>query len=32
MFFFFNNRMGCAVSLILTIVGTVLLMALLGWW
>jgi hypothetical protein len=32
MFFFFNNRMGCSGSLVITIIGTLLLMSLLGWW
>lgn len=30
MFFFFSNRMGCIGSLLLTIVGTVILFALMG--
>jgi hypothetical protein len=31
MFFFFSNRMGCATSLLVTAVGTLLLLILLGW-
>jgi len=31
MFFFFSNRMGCVGSLLLTIIGTLLLLMLLGW-
>jgi hypothetical protein len=31
MFFFFSNRMGCAGSLLLTIIGTLLILFLLGW-
>jgi hypothetical protein len=31
MFFFFSNRMGCAGSLLLTVIGTLLILFLLGW-
>lgn len=31
MFFFFSNRMGCAGSLIITAIGTLLILFLLGW-
>jgi hypothetical protein len=31
MFFFFSNRVGCAGSLLLTIIGTLLILFLLGW-
>ena len=31
MFFFFSNRLGCAGSLLLTIIGTLLILFLLGW-
>jgi hypothetical protein len=31
MFFFFSNRMGCLGSLLFTALGTLLLLALLGW-
>jgi hypothetical protein len=31
MFFFFSNRMGCAGSLLITALGTLVLLALLGW-
>jgi hypothetical protein len=31
MFFFFSNRMGCAGSLLLTIIGSLLILFLLGW-
>jgi len=31
MFLFFSNRMGCAGSLLLTIIGTLLFLLLLGW-
>jgi hypothetical protein len=30
--FFFNNRMGCLGSIVITKIGTLLLMSLLGWW
>jgi hypothetical protein len=30
-FFFFSNRLGCAASLLITLVSTVLLLILLGW-
>ncbi len=31
MFFFFNNRMGCGKSLLITAIGTLILLALIGW-
>lgn len=31
MFFFFSNRTGCADSLLVTAIGTLILLALLGW-
>jgi hypothetical protein len=31
MFFFFSNRLGCAGSVLLTALGTLLLLFLLGW-
>ncbi len=31
MLFFFSNRMGCAGSLLITAIGTLLLLVLLGW-
>jgi hypothetical protein len=31
MFFFFSNGLGCIGSLLITIVGTLVLLALLGW-
>jgi hypothetical protein len=31
MFFFFSNRMGCVGSLLITAIGTLLLLFLLGW-
>ena len=31
MFFFFSNRTGCAGSLLITAIGTLLLLVLLGW-
>jgi hypothetical protein len=31
MFLFFSNRIGCGASLLVTIVGTILLLYLLGW-
>jgi hypothetical protein len=31
MFFFFSNRMGCAGSLLLTVIGSLLILFLLGW-
>lgn len=31
MFVFFSNRMGCAGSLLVTAIGTLILLALLGW-
>lgn len=31
MFFFFSNRIGCGVSLLISAVGTLLLLVLLGW-
>ena len=31
MFFFFSNRMGCLGSVLITIVGTLLLLVLFGW-
>jgi hypothetical protein len=31
MFFFFSNRTGCLGSLLITAIGTLLLLALLGW-
>ena len=31
MFFFFSNRTGCAGSLLITIIGSLLLLWLLGW-
>lgn len=31
MFFFFSNRIGCVTSLLVSIVGTLLLLVLLGW-
>jgi hypothetical protein len=31
MFVFFSNRMGCAGSLLITALGTLILLALLGW-
>ena len=31
MFFFFSNRMGCAGSLLLTVIGTLLILFLLAW-
>ena len=31
MFFFFSNRLGCAGSLLITAIGTVLILLLLGW-
>ena len=31
MFFFFSNRMGCAGSLLITAIGTLIVLALLGW-
>lgn len=31
MFFFFSNRLGCAGSLLITAIGTLILLALLGW-
>lgn len=31
MFFFFSNRMGCLGSLALTIIGTLVILAVLGW-
>lgn len=31
MFFFFSNRMGCIGSLLVTVIGTLILLALLGW-
>ena len=31
MFVFFSNRMGCLGSILLSIVGTLILLALLGW-
>lgn len=31
MFFFFSNRTGCIGSLIITLIGTVLLLVLFGW-
>lgn len=31
MLFFFSNRMGCAGSLLVTAIGTLILLALLGW-
>ena len=31
MFFFFSNRLGCAGSLIVTALGTLLILFLLGW-
>ena len=31
MFFFFSNRMGCAGSLLLTVLGSLLILFLLGW-
>jgi len=31
MFFFFSNRTGCLGSLAITLVGTLILLALLGW-
>ena len=31
MFLFFSNRMGCAGSLLVTAIGTILILLLLGW-
>ena len=31
MFFFFSNRLGCAGSLLITAIGTLMVLALLGW-
>jgi len=31
MFFFFSNRIGCGTSLLITAVGTLILLALMGW-
>ena len=31
MFFFFSNRMGCLGSLLVTVVGSLIILALLGW-
>ena len=31
MFFFFSNRLGCASSLLVTVIGTVLLLLVFGW-
>ena len=31
MFFFFSNRLGCASSLLVTLIGTVLLLLMFGW-
>jgi hypothetical protein len=31
MFFFFSNRLGCIGSILITIAGTLILLALLGW-
>ena len=31
MFFFFSNRMGCAGSLLITAIGTLIVLVLLGW-
>ena len=31
MFLFFSNRMGCAGSLLVTAIGTLIVLALLGW-
>ena len=31
MFFFFSNRMGCAGSLLITAIGTLVVLMLLGW-
>jgi hypothetical protein len=31
MFLFFSNRLGCAASLLITVVGTVLILTALGW-
>jgi hypothetical protein len=31
LFVFFSNRLGCLVSLLVSVVGTVLLLVLLGW-
>lgn len=31
MFFFFSNRMGCLGSLLVTAIGTLVVLALLGW-
>jgi hypothetical protein len=31
MFFFFSNRMGCGTSLLITAVGTLILLFLMGW-
>jgi hypothetical protein len=31
MFLFFSNRLGCAASLLVTVVGTLLILGLLGW-
>ena len=31
MFFFFSNRLGCASSLLVTVIGTVILLLVFGW-
>jgi hypothetical protein len=31
LFFFFSNRLGCAGSLLITAVGTILILVLMGW-
>jgi hypothetical protein len=31
MFFFFSNRMGCGTSLLVTAIGTLILLVLMGW-
>jgi hypothetical protein len=31
MFFFFSNRMGCGTSLLITAIGTLILLVLMGW-
>ena len=32
MFFFFSNRLGCLASIVVSVIITMLLLALLGWW